>query len=146
MVVESFVPSVNQSIETGIKEIRFQVTEPVNDSFLNFGIGFEMATCQALLQRSKDIKITWPEILAVGRIFQNIPFENAVLTFREQFRSFPVKCLVQRDTITGSIHVRSKRMEINQQLNWLPQKTRIITFFGDGTVFNFLWGWTRGVS
>ncbi|GBN33566.1 hypothetical protein AVEN_218046-1 [Araneus ventricosus] len=70
MVVEAFVPSVHQSIETGLNEIRIQVSEPLNDGFLNFGIGFEMATCQVLLQRSEDMKITWCEIRALGKVFQ----------------------------------------------------------------------------
>ncbi|GBN82727.1 hypothetical protein AVEN_228418-1 [Araneus ventricosus] len=61
MVVEAFMPSVNQSIEMGIEEIRVQVAEPLNDGFLNFGIGYEMATCQ----RSEEMKITWCEIRAV---------------------------------------------------------------------------------
>ncbi|GBM92898.1 hypothetical protein AVEN_189139-1 [Araneus ventricosus] len=37
MVVEAFVPSLNQSIETAIEEVRIQVVEPLNDGFLNFG-------------------------------------------------------------------------------------------------------------
>ncbi|GBM40760.1 hypothetical protein AVEN_157904-1 [Araneus ventricosus] len=43
MVVEAFVSSVNQAIETGIEEIRVQDTEPLNDGFLNIGISSEMA-------------------------------------------------------------------------------------------------------
>ncbi|GBM69220.1 hypothetical protein AVEN_210441-1 [Araneus ventricosus] len=70
MVVEAFVSSVNQSIETGIEKIRVQVAEPLNDGFLNFGIGSEVATCRVLFQRSEDMKITWCEIRAVGRVFQ----------------------------------------------------------------------------
>ncbi|GBN40913.1 hypothetical protein AVEN_64921-1, partial [Araneus ventricosus] len=46
MVAEAFVPSVNQSIETGMEEIRVQIAETLNDGFLNFGIGSEMASCQ----------------------------------------------------------------------------------------------------
>ncbi|GBM47432.1 hypothetical protein AVEN_175610-1 [Araneus ventricosus] len=48
MVVEAFVPSVNQSIETDKEEIKA-----------------EMTTCQVLLQRSEDMKITWCEIQPV---------------------------------------------------------------------------------
>ncbi|GBM49987.1 hypothetical protein AVEN_210096-1 [Araneus ventricosus] len=62
MVVEAFLPSVNQSIEIGVEEIRVQVAEPLNDDFLNFGIGSEMAACLMLLQRSEEMKITWCEI------------------------------------------------------------------------------------
>ncbi|GBM11463.1 hypothetical protein AVEN_240613-1 [Araneus ventricosus] len=56
MVVEAFVSLVNQSIETAIEEIRLQVAEPLNDDFLNFSIGSQMATCQVLLQRSEEMK------------------------------------------------------------------------------------------
>ncbi|GBM11760.1 hypothetical protein AVEN_22901-1 [Araneus ventricosus] len=70
MVVEAFGPSVHQFIETDIEEIRGQVMEPLNDGFLDFGIGSEMATCQALLQQSEEMEITWWEIPAVGRVFQ----------------------------------------------------------------------------
>ncbi|GBN90049.1 hypothetical protein AVEN_78394-1 [Araneus ventricosus] len=49
MVVEAFVQSVNQSIETGIEEISVHVTETLHNSFLNFGIDSEMMTCQELL-------------------------------------------------------------------------------------------------
>ncbi|GBO22242.1 hypothetical protein AVEN_121008-1 [Araneus ventricosus] len=65
MVVEAFVSSVNQSIETAVEEIRVQVAEPFNDGFLNFGIGFEMVTCQVPLQWSEEMKIAWCEIRAV---------------------------------------------------------------------------------
>ncbi|GBM09584.1 hypothetical protein AVEN_29435-1 [Araneus ventricosus] len=67
MIVGVFLRSVNQSIETGIEEIRVQVAEPLIDGFLNFGIGSEMATCRVLLQWSEDTKITWCEIRTVGR-------------------------------------------------------------------------------
>ncbi|GBN76852.1 hypothetical protein AVEN_135681-1 [Araneus ventricosus] len=67
MVVEAFVPSLNQSIEIGI---RVQVTEPHNEGFLKVGISSEMATCQVLLQRSEEMKITWCEIRGLGRVFQ----------------------------------------------------------------------------
>ncbi|GBN49179.1 hypothetical protein AVEN_116500-1 [Araneus ventricosus] len=70
MVVEASVPSVNQSIETGILEIGVQVGEPFNVGFLNFGIGSEMAKCQVLLQISEEMKITWCEIRTLGRMFQ----------------------------------------------------------------------------
>ncbi|GBM72030.1 hypothetical protein AVEN_89787-1 [Araneus ventricosus] len=59
MVVEAFGPSVHQFIENGIEEIRVQVAEPLNDGFLDFGIGSEMATCKLLLQQSEEMKITW---------------------------------------------------------------------------------------
>ncbi|GBL75405.1 hypothetical protein AVEN_194597-1 [Araneus ventricosus] len=65
MIVEEFVPSVNQSIENGIEEIRVQVAESFYYGFLNFGIGFEMATCQMFLRRSEELKIAWCEIWAV---------------------------------------------------------------------------------
>ncbi|GBM17587.1 hypothetical protein AVEN_80888-1 [Araneus ventricosus] len=51
-------------------KIRVQVAEPLNDSFLNFGIGSEMATCQVLLQRSEEMKITWCEIRNLGTVFK----------------------------------------------------------------------------
>ncbi|GBM00950.1 hypothetical protein AVEN_151402-1 [Araneus ventricosus] len=69
MVVEAFVPSLNESIETVLKENRVEVAEPLNDGFLNFSIGSEMATFQVLLQGSKEMKITWCEIRVVGRVF-----------------------------------------------------------------------------
>ncbi|GBL79096.1 hypothetical protein AVEN_92352-1 [Araneus ventricosus] len=72
MVVEGFVPSVNQFIETGIEEISLQVAEPLNDSFLNFDIGSEIETWQVLLQRSEEIQITRCEIRAVRRAFHCI--------------------------------------------------------------------------
>ncbi|GBN33026.1 hypothetical protein AVEN_264403-1 [Araneus ventricosus] len=143
MVVEAFVSSVNQSIESGVEEIRVRVSEPLNDGFLNFAIGSEMATCRVLLQRPEEMNIIWFEIRAVGRVFQNIPSETlfqitcnrsrmrsgvVVLqqdTFSEQSRSFPAKCFAQpgqRDTITGSIHGRSMRMEINQQQTLMGPK------------------------
>ncbi|GBN04449.1 hypothetical protein AVEN_46916-1 [Araneus ventricosus] len=59
MVVEAFVPLVHQSIKTGIEEIKVQVAETLNDGFLNFSIGSEMTTCQVLLQRFEEMKITW---------------------------------------------------------------------------------------
>ncbi|GBM35289.1 hypothetical protein AVEN_38156-1 [Araneus ventricosus] len=62
-----FVPSVNQSIETGIEEIRVQVAELRKDGFRNFDIGSEMVTCQVLLQRSEGMKITWCKVLGCGR-------------------------------------------------------------------------------
>ncbi|GBL96698.1 hypothetical protein AVEN_111839-1 [Araneus ventricosus] len=68
MFVEVFVPSVNQSIETGLEGIRVQVAEPLNDYILNFGIGSEMAICQVLLQWSEEIKITWCDIRAVVEV------------------------------------------------------------------------------
>ncbi|GBL78204.1 hypothetical protein AVEN_42771-1 [Araneus ventricosus] len=68
MVVEAFRPSVHQFIETGIEEISVQVAEPLNGSFLDFGIGFEMATYQILLQRSEEMKITRCKIPPVGRV------------------------------------------------------------------------------
>ncbi|GBL78266.1 hypothetical protein AVEN_42814-1 [Araneus ventricosus] len=59
MVVETFESSVHQFIETGREEIRVQVVEPLNDAFLDIGIGSEMAKCQVLLQESEEMKITW---------------------------------------------------------------------------------------
>ncbi|GBN94332.1 hypothetical protein AVEN_47723-1 [Araneus ventricosus] len=70
MVVEAFVPSVNQSMETGIEEIRVQVAEPLNEGVLHFHIDSKMATCQVLLQRSEEMKITGCEIRTVARVFQ----------------------------------------------------------------------------
>ncbi|GBM23656.1 hypothetical protein AVEN_167148-1 [Araneus ventricosus] len=58
MVIEAFVPSVNQSIETGVEENKIQVTESLNYGFLNFGIGSEMASGQVLPQRSEEMTIT----------------------------------------------------------------------------------------
>ncbi|GBL85614.1 hypothetical protein AVEN_193084-1 [Araneus ventricosus] len=62
MIVESIVSSVNQSLEIGIEEIRVQFAEPLDDVFLNLGIGSEMATYQVLLQGSDEMKIPWCEI------------------------------------------------------------------------------------
>ncbi|GBL79445.1 hypothetical protein AVEN_92613-1 [Araneus ventricosus] len=113
IVVEALAASVDQSIETGKEEIRVQVSEPLNDGFLNFGISSEMVTCQVLLQWSEEMKIIWSEIRAVRRVFQNIPSETlfqitcngshmwtgVVLqkqdTFRKKSLSFPAKGLVQ---------------------------------------------------
>ncbi|GBM92208.1 hypothetical protein AVEN_58229-1 [Araneus ventricosus] len=58
MPVEASVPSVNQFIETNIDDIRVKVAESLNNGFLKFGIGPEMATYQVLLQLSEEIKIT----------------------------------------------------------------------------------------
>ncbi|GBM07632.1 hypothetical protein AVEN_228137-1 [Araneus ventricosus] len=124
-VVESFVPSINQYIETGTQEIMVKIVELLSDSFLNFEICSEIAICQALLQLSEEMKIIWCEIWAVRRIFQNIPPETLFQitynrgymcsvvvvqqgTFREYSRSFPAKFLAQpvhRGKITDSIHV-----------------------------------------
>ncbi|GBN24045.1 hypothetical protein AVEN_265365-1 [Araneus ventricosus] len=46
---------------TGIIKIRTQVSDSLNDDFLDFFIGSEMATCQVLLQQSEEMKITWCE-------------------------------------------------------------------------------------
>ncbi|GBO25829.1 hypothetical protein AVEN_266167-1 [Araneus ventricosus] len=70
MVVEAYMPSVHQNIETGIEETRVQIVETLNDGFLNFGVGSEMATYQVLLKWSEDMKITRCEIRAIGRLFQ----------------------------------------------------------------------------
>ncbi|GBO31852.1 hypothetical protein AVEN_113709-1 [Araneus ventricosus] len=69
MIVRAFVPSVNQSIETGREEISVQIAEQLNDGFLDFGIGSGMVACQVLLQRSEEMKIIRCEIRAVGRVF-----------------------------------------------------------------------------
>ncbi|GBL80981.1 hypothetical protein AVEN_83074-1 [Araneus ventricosus] len=47
-----------------------QVTELLNDGFLDFGIGSEMATCRVLIQQSEELKISCCETPAVGRVFQ----------------------------------------------------------------------------
>ncbi|GBL92436.1 hypothetical protein AVEN_174719-1 [Araneus ventricosus] len=52
MVVEEFVSSIKQSIQTGIEEFRVQVEELLNDDFLNFGLESEMAT-SSTVQRDK---------------------------------------------------------------------------------------------
>ncbi|GBM52141.1 hypothetical protein AVEN_189329-1 [Araneus ventricosus] len=70
MVVEAFAPLLNQSMETGIKEIKVQIAEPLNDRFLNFGNGSEKATCQVLLQLSEEMKITRCKIRPLGGVFQ----------------------------------------------------------------------------
>ncbi|GBL98580.1 hypothetical protein AVEN_274104-1 [Araneus ventricosus] len=75
MIVEAFVSSVNQSIETVIVEIRIQIAWSLKDGFLN-----KTATCQVLLQRSEEMKITWCEIRAVGRVPHDAP------TFRPLYR------------------------------------------------------------
>ncbi|GBM05222.1 hypothetical protein AVEN_181612-1 [Araneus ventricosus] len=53
MVVEAFVPPVNKSIVTGIEVIKVQVAEPLNGSFLNFGIGsgWQPARCHRMHPR-----------------------------------------------------------------------------------------------
>ncbi|GBN22549.1 hypothetical protein AVEN_268179-1 [Araneus ventricosus] len=56
MVIEAFVPSVNQYIETGMEGIRFEVAEPFNDGFLSFGIGSEMETLEVLFQGPNIVK------------------------------------------------------------------------------------------
>ncbi|GBN09134.1 hypothetical protein AVEN_4279-1 [Araneus ventricosus] len=56
MVIEAFVQSVNQSIETFMEEIMVQVAEPFKDGFLNFSVGSEKATCQVLLQLPEEMK------------------------------------------------------------------------------------------
>lgn len=68
MVVESFVPSLNQSI-------RVQAAKPRNYTLLNFGNGSEMEDCQVLYKRYKEINVAWCEIRAVERMFQCIPSE-----------------------------------------------------------------------
>ncbi|GBM22224.1 hypothetical protein AVEN_273414-1 [Araneus ventricosus] len=70
MVVETFVPSVHQRIETGTGELSIKVVEPRQDGLLRFGIDSEMLTSQVLLQRSKEMKVTWCEVRVVGRVFQ----------------------------------------------------------------------------
>ncbi|GBN62007.1 hypothetical protein AVEN_70052-1 [Araneus ventricosus] len=142
MVVEVFVPSVNQSIESSMKEIRVQDAEALNGGVLNNDIDSEMATWQVLLQRFEEVKITWCEIRAAGRVFQSIPSETLFHTTcnrgcmsraltcnnKTPFESSPgrfLKCLeqkVQRVAITGSIHGRSTRMEINQQQTLVVEK------------------------
>ncbi|GBN43018.1 hypothetical protein AVEN_21261-1 [Araneus ventricosus] len=56
MVDEAVMSSAHQSNEIGIEEISVQVTDPLNNGFLNFGISSEMPTCQVLLQRSEEMK------------------------------------------------------------------------------------------
>ncbi|GBL83829.1 hypothetical protein AVEN_132706-1 [Araneus ventricosus] len=168
MVVEAFVPSVNQSVETGIEEIRVQVAEPLNDGFLNFGIGPKIVTCQVLLQRSEEMKNTWYEIRTVGRVFQNIPLETLFQitcnrgrmrsgivvqqqdNFREQYQSFSAKCLVQpvqRGTIIDNIHGSFTHMEINQQQTLVVPKDSGHNFLRGWHCFELLMrGETRGVS
>ncbi|GBL85651.1 hypothetical protein AVEN_193113-1 [Araneus ventricosus] len=46
MVGEALGPSMHPFIETGIEEIWVRVSEPLNDGFLDFVIGSEMAKCQ----------------------------------------------------------------------------------------------------
>ncbi|GBN89802.1 hypothetical protein AVEN_41699-1 [Araneus ventricosus] len=68
MVDEIFMPSVNQSIETGVEETRVKIAEPLRKGFLNFSMSSEMTTCQVLLQRSEEKKIIWCKIRVVGRL------------------------------------------------------------------------------
>ncbi|GBM23589.1 hypothetical protein AVEN_196661-1 [Araneus ventricosus] len=56
MVAEASVPWVNQSIETGIDEIRVQIAETLNDGFLNFGIVSEMVTCQVRRYENHSVR------------------------------------------------------------------------------------------
>ncbi|GBM74645.1 hypothetical protein AVEN_54854-1 [Araneus ventricosus] len=51
MVIEAFVSSVNQFIETGIEETRFQVTSPFDDGFLNFG---DLQHAYSMVRRDKS--------------------------------------------------------------------------------------------
>ncbi|GBM51919.1 hypothetical protein AVEN_1503-1 [Araneus ventricosus] len=51
-------------------ETSVKVMKTSKDGLLNLGIGSEIATCQVLLQCSKEMKITWCEIWAVRRLFQ----------------------------------------------------------------------------
>ncbi|GBN01099.1 hypothetical protein AVEN_198810-1 [Araneus ventricosus] len=80
MIVKAFVPSVNQSIEIAIEEISVHVTEPLNDGFLNFVVGSEMATCQLLLQQSEEMKITWCDSRAVVDVLGRYGVRLAHLT------------------------------------------------------------------
>lgn len=163
MVVEAFVPSVNQSIETGIREIRIQVSEPGNDGFLNFGIGSEMTSCQTLLQRSEEMKIPSCEIQAVERVFLYISSETLLQitcnwgrmwsgvvigdmwsvqhsTFRDQLQSFSADYLVQtfqRGTITDIIPGSSTDMKINQYILGDFHTLVVLKHFGH----NFLREW-----
>ncbi|GBM18590.1 hypothetical protein AVEN_47970-1 [Araneus ventricosus] len=163
MVVKAFVPSINQSIESGIEEIRVQVTELLNDGFLNFGIGSE--TCQELPQRPEEMKITWCERQVVGRVIQNIPSETLFQircnrgrmwsslvqqqgTFKKYSLSFPAICLVQPVeccTITGSFHSPSTRIEINQQQTLVAPKNCVYNFRRGWHCFELPMG-RRGVS
>ncbi|GBM97440.1 hypothetical protein AVEN_254704-1 [Araneus ventricosus] len=70
MFAEALVPSINQSIETSIEEIRIQDAEPFNDGFLNFGIGSEMATCQVFFNCLKRL------VHDPGCMFHYIPSET----------------------------------------------------------------------
>ncbi|GBM36709.1 hypothetical protein AVEN_221971-1 [Araneus ventricosus] len=56
MVVEEFVPSIHQCIETCIEEINAKVVEKRQNDLLNFRLDFEMPTFQVLLQMSEEMK------------------------------------------------------------------------------------------
>ncbi|GBO04224.1 hypothetical protein AVEN_216033-1 [Araneus ventricosus] len=87
MVVEAYVPSANQFIETGIEEIRIQVAEPLNDGFLNFGIGSEMATFQVLLQLSEEMKSLEEDIVL---------FRSHLRGSREEAQQIDAKCFAMQ--------------------------------------------------
>lgn len=76
MVLKTFVPSVHQNIEAGIEEIRIKSMESHQDSLLNFGIGFEMAIIQLLLQWSEEMKIDWHEVLGYRKSVSVPPIGN----------------------------------------------------------------------
>lgn len=155
MVVKAF-KAVHQSTETAVEEISVKVVETHHEGLLNFVIGSEMPTSQVLLQRFKEMKITWGKIQAVWWIFLYFPSETLYQimrywsrmwsdfdvqqqdTFRERSSSFTTNCLVLCGSITGIIHGRSTCEEIDQQRTQVVKKAVAITFFADGVVWNLL--------
>ncbi|GBM91199.1 hypothetical protein AVEN_184535-1 [Araneus ventricosus] len=92
MVVDTFVPSVNQSIETGIEESRVQIEEPLNDGFMNFGIGSEVEPA-----RSDEIKITRFETRDLERVFQCL--------FGGRYRQFCKPVFVKENRVSTPVFV-----------------------------------------
>ncbi|GBM77601.1 hypothetical protein AVEN_165628-1 [Araneus ventricosus] len=152
MAVEAFVPSVNQSFEIGIEEIKVQVVEPLNDGFLNFGIGSEMTACQVLLQLSEEMKITWCEIRAIGRLFRRSALCSSRTSFLHSSNSlhrnptsfhgitlsydFSYKCFLQTERFSYTSHF-NPRPCIRQRSHLV---TEILEHYGTSSLI-YMWRW-----
>ncbi|GBM93865.1 hypothetical protein AVEN_49234-1 [Araneus ventricosus] len=150
MVAEAFVPSANQSIETGIEEIGVKVAEPLNEGFLNFSIGSEMTTYWVLLKRFEEMKISWCGIRTVGRVFQYIPSETLYqitcnrgrvwfYNNRASFKSCPGRFLRIGLCTRSSVVKKMAAFTVAPRV-WksTSEKSASITFCYVGTVLNFL--------
>lgn len=58
MVLKTFVPSVHQTIEVGIEEIRIKSVQSHQGGWRNSSIGFETAATQLLIQTSEEMKVS----------------------------------------------------------------------------------------